>query len=116
MIFVAIGGGLGAAARYLLGIWIASKTQSLAFPISILLINVLGCFCLGFTVSILNENDPWTLFLTTGFFGAFTTFSTFSMETVTLLQNKRFLHSLTYLFLTIAGSVSAFLFGSMIIQ
>jgi CrcB protein len=90
--FVAISAGavLGANARYQIGLWAAARWGS-AFPWGTLLINVTGSFVLGFYLTLVTERftgrAATRLFVATGFCGAYTTFSTFSYETVALVQH-----------------------------
>jgi fluoride exporter len=88
-ISIAVFGALGALARNGVDGWIANRTGG-AFPWGTLAVNISGCVLLGFLFTILTERlaaDATLRFgLTTGFLGAYTTFSTFSLETVRLLQ------------------------------
>ena len=92
---VAIGGFFGAITRFSLSNWIKSKT-SFAFPIATLTVNLIGSFLLGIIIGS-NLEKTWSLLLGTGFMGAFTTFSTFKLENITLLSKKRWITSFLYL-------------------
>ena len=87
---IALLGALGALTRNALDGWVADRTGG-AFPWGTFVINVSGSIALGFIFTLLTERvavDAALRFsLTTGFLGAYTTFSTFSLETVRLLQN-----------------------------
>lgn len=87
---IGLGGFLGANARYLVGTWAAQRWGA-TFPYGTLLINVTGSFILGLFLSATTERfliDPrWRLFFTVGFLGAYTTFSTYTYESVQLLLN-----------------------------
>jgi fluoride exporter len=87
---VAGGGALGALARYGLTLFVAVFWRR-DFPLATLLVNVSGSFVLGFFATLGAEKmalDPaWRLFVTTGFLGAFTTFSTFEYETQRLAES-----------------------------
>jgi fluoride exporter len=107
---VGIGGGFGAAARFLSGKWITKKTGNI-FPISTLIINIFGSFILGLLVNLHNSGNIGNevfYFLGVGFCGAFTTFSTFASETVILINEKRSNGALFYVvcsfFLTCIGA------------
>jgi len=85
---ISLGGILGANARYLLGIWIATRYGT-SFPYGTLVINVSGSFVIGFFLVLVTQrfvvHPNWRLFFATGFLGAYTTFSSFSFETVALI-------------------------------
>jgi CrcB protein len=84
IVWVALGGCLGAVARYWLADWVTQRTGP-GFPYGTLLINVTGSFVLG-----LIQLDPrWRLFFAVGFLGAYTTFSTYTYESVELLLAGR---------------------------
>jgi CrcB protein len=110
------GGGVGANARYWFGKivaeWQLRRFEHLNFPWATFAINVSGSVILGFTASLfLNHPDEprrnWYLLLGTGFCGGFTTFSTFSLETLELMQEGRPWSAAAYVF----GSVAAGVFG-----
>ncbi len=87
ILVVAFGGALGAMARYWLSGWIARWTSPSPFPWGTLGVNVIGSFALGFLIALGAEGrillSPTTRALWgLGFLGAFTTFSTFSFETM----------------------------------
>jgi CrcB protein len=109
---LAVGGGAGANARYWLGRAVAHLHGPADFPWATFLVNVSGSVALGLVAAVcLNHPDPsrraWYLFLGSGFCGGFTTFSTFSYEAVTLLQNGRPGLAAAY----VLGSVAAGLLG-----
>ncbi|MDX8397088.1 MAG: fluoride efflux transporter CrcB, partial [Mariprofundaceae bacterium] len=89
MLAVAVGGACGAVMRFWLAALIQRASGS-AFPWGTLTVNVLGSFLLGFLFVWMIERSTASelirLAITVGFLGAFTTFSTFSVETVRLLQ------------------------------
>lgn len=106
------GGGVGANARYWLGLLIRTLQGTVAFPWATFAINVSGSIVLGFAAALFlhHPDEPrknWYLLLGTGFCGGFTTFSTFSLETLELLQEGRLLTAAAYVF----GSVVAGVFG-----
>lgn len=103
-IYVGLAGAVGALARYGLGMMIDSIGPS-AFPVSTLLINLSGSFLLGWlTHMFLRTGKLSPQFVTivgTGMIGSFTTFSTFSVETIRLLDESRIGLALLYVFLSI---------------
>lgn len=91
---VTVGGGIGAAARYLLSAWVHAAFGQ-AFPWGTLLVNVVGSFIIGLVMVLSLErgivSPEVRLLLTTGFCGGLTTFSTFSYETLALLRGEQWL-------------------------
>jgi CrcB protein len=103
-----IGASLGAVARWQLSLWLNSGTHWL--PAGTLAANLAGGWLIGVLVAIFQAQpgiDPlWRLALVTGFLGALTTFSTFSMETVTLLVEERLGQAFALAALHLAGSLA----------
>jgi fluoride exporter len=88
---IGVGGALGAAGRYLLGNFIKKKNPG-DFPLGTWVINISGSFLLGvlYKLHLTKEiTDLVWLFVGIGFCGAYTTFSTFGYETITLLQSNK---------------------------
>ena len=89
IIVVAIGGGIGATTRYLVSNW-ASTRLGTDFPYGTLIVNIIGCFIIGAFMTIATErlivSPYWRLLVVVGFVGGLTTFSSFSYETLHLLQ------------------------------
>jgi fluoride exporter len=114
IIAVAAGGALGALARYLVGTWAAARWGS-AFPWGTLLINVSGSLLLGaFSAWFARRAGlpaELRLFVAVGFCGAYTTFSTFSLDTITLAQSGAWTASLTNALLTNALCLVASVLG-----
>ena len=91
-LWVALGGAAGAAARYGVAQW-AGGRWGWSFPWGTLAVNVTGSFAIGLLMALLIGRgiDPaFRLLLVTGFLGGYTTFSTFSLETLSLLETRRF--------------------------
>ncbi len=87
---IAVGGSIGAVARYGLSLWLSSSVSP-TFPIGTFVVNMLGSLVIGalFELSESTIVSPeWRGFLMIGLLGAFTTFSTFSLETVQLLRDS----------------------------
>ena len=104
MLVIALGGALGALSRYGLGVWISNKWIQ-GFPLHTFLINVSGAFLLGFLnilfIERLTVSPLWRLGIGVGFLGAFTTFSTFGFEVISLLEGGSFFTAGLYTSLSI---------------
>jgi fluoride exporter len=89
ILIVFVGGGVGAAARYLLQGAVYRLTGA-GFPYGTIVVNILGCFLIGLLMSSMEERflaaPTLRIFLTIGILGGFTTFSSFSYETMVLLR------------------------------
>ncbi|MEG0260707.1 MAG: CrcB family protein [Lysinibacillus sp.] len=95
---IGIGGFFGATARYGLSQIIP---QNSSFPWPIVCINSIGCFCLAWLFTKYTKRTPITLAIGTGFLGAFTTFSTFTVDTLLLFEQGEWLIASSY----VSGSV-----------
>jgi CrcB protein len=112
ILLVFAGGGFGSITRYLLGKWIGSWNQ---FPLGTLIVNILACLVLGFVVGLADHKQiisPATrLFLVVGFCGGFSTFSTFSYETLQLLQGGLSMQAILYILFSVVLCLMATLGG-----
>ena len=101
------GAGLGALLRWFLGL--KFNGLYLTIPLGTLVANLLGGYFIGVAIAFFATNTAlspeWRLFIITGFLGGLTTFSTFSAEVVTALQEGRFLNAATGIFLHVVGSL-----------
>lgn len=108
---VGLGGALGAIFRYLLG-QIIPKLGS-GFPIATFAVNLIGCFAIGLVVGLAGKHsniDPRViLFLQTGICGGFTTFSTFSLESLTLIEEGKIVIGILYIVLSVLLGLLALL-------
>ncbi len=117
MVMVFLGGGVGSVVRFSLGRWINSLHNH-HFPFGTLLANILACFVLGLIIGLADHRQIFSpnarLFWTVGFCGGFSTFSTFSQETLYLIQGGFSLSSLIYVIFSLlfcVGAVYAGLFA-----
>jgi CrcB protein len=89
-LMVLVGGGVGALARYVLGVEIAARVGG-RFPLGTMVINVTGSFLIGLLMTLLTErfqpHPNWRLLLVVGVLGGYTTFSTFEYETFRAVQD-----------------------------
>ena len=113
-LWVGLGGAIGSILRYTLSL-LPIKSS---FPVLTLITNLLGAFIIGVVVGLFEKqylSSYIHLFLKTGVCGGFTTFSTFSLETLTLLENGMVFMALVYAFISVAGCVVGVYLGKMIV-
>ena len=106
---VALGGALGACLRYFVSIGLSSTLNS-GFPLGTLAANLTGCLLIGAAAALLPvEDGPRTtlrLFVVVGCLGGFTTFSSFGLETVQLLEEDRVREAVTYVLASNVGGLA----------
>lgn len=107
---IALGGAIGAMSRAFLGGQL-TKLLGTGFPFATLTINLLGSFLMGLCAVIILEHlkmtGYWRELVMVGFLGAFTTFSTFSIEGLNLLQSGQISAAFTYFIVSVLGCVLA---------
>jgi len=114
ILVLSLGGILGTLARYGLGGFVQNRFPNSTFPWGTIVVNVLGCLTIGFLWILVEEKPILTpnmrLFSMIGFLGAFTTFSTFSLETVNLMAKSQWSAAVV----NVAASVGCCLLGTVL--
>tara|TARA_B100001778_G_scaffold154803_1_gene127165 strand:+ start:153 stop:533 length:381 start_codon:yes stop_codon:yes gene_type:complete len=105
-LFVAIGGSIGASLRYFAYLFFKNYLLSNYLFLSTLFVNIVGSFLIGYAIMLMEtknlSEDFIRYFLIIGVLGSFTTFSTFSIESVDLLLSKKFFNAFSYMFLSLS--------------
>ena len=105
-LLVAVGGSIGASIRYFFYLISKNFFSVNNLFINTLIINIIGSFLIGYLIVLLENKsfsqDFLKYFFIIGILGSFTTFSAFSLETIDLLVNKRFLIAFFYVFLSLS--------------
>jgi len=117
ILFIGIGGFIGANARYFISSFLQnSVTQT--FPIGTLGVNVLGSFLIGFLALYFQQivSSEYRILVITGFLGALTTFSTFSYESVMLIEQGSYMKVALSITLNVILSLGATMGGMMIFK
>jgi fluoride exporter len=117
ILLIGSGGFIGSVSRYLASRFVQNQFPS-AFPYGTFFVNFTGCFLLGLFYG-LSEKSPiftpgWKMFLTVGFCGGFTTFSTFANENLAMLRDGDFFHFIIYTGLSVFLGIAATFLGVVI--
>ena len=115
ILLVFIGGGFGSLARYAVTNFVKSVI-SIPFPFGTLTVNVVGSFIMGVITSLIATkltavSEPVRLLTAVGFLGGFTTFSSFSIETLSLIENHEFIYALLNIVVNVTVGLLAAYFG-----
>lgn len=119
LIMVAAGGALGSVLRYLWGVSVYRLIGGPSeLPVAIMAANVLGSFLMGAFVVVAAQKGltHYAPFVMVGLLGGFTTFSAFSLETVTLIQRGEFLYAGLYVLLSVILSVAGLAAGMWLMR
>lgn len=119
LLAVGCGGFFGAISRYLLSAWVLRLTGD-RFPWGTLAVNVLGCFLIGVLAQMALSREwltpQWRLVLITGFLGSLTTFSTFGLETLMLLESGDLRGAVGNILLNVSVGLGAVILGRSLVQ
>lgn len=109
MLLVALGGAMGAVARWKVSGWVLHHATEGRFPLGTFVVNVTGCFIAGLLAGLVIRRQALSmeaqLFLFTGFLGGFTTFSAFGVESIYLVRTGSPGMALAYIAASLAGGV-----------
>ncbi len=116
-LLVAVGGALGSMARYGFGV-LVGKAWSSSFPLGTMLINIVGSLAMGLFIGYLVRTTPaWQadarLFVAVGIFGGFTTFSSFSLDAISMIERGEIGQALLYVLVSVIGGIGA-LYGGLV--
>ena len=117
LLYIGIGGFFGAISRFLIAGYVQKLSNTL-FPIGTLSVNVLGSFIIGFMAMLFSQviEPEYKALVITGFLGALTTFSTFSLENINLLQDGEFLKAGINITLNVTLTLAATILGIIIFK
>lgn len=114
VLIIGLAGFLGTIARYL-SQQLVYKYYPVTFPYGTLAVNLLGCFLIGIFYALSEKGNllspEWRMFLTTGFCGGFTTFSTFTYESVNLINDRQYLYLGIYATVSVVVGITATYLG-----
>ena len=111
---VAMGGAIGSSGRYMAGV-LATRLLGINFPWGTMIVNIVGAFTMGVLVSLLavrfSVGNEVRAFLAVGLLGGFTTFSSFTLDAVYLLEKKQYASALSYMSVSVIGGLLALFLG-----
>ena len=118
ILWVGIAGSIGTLLRYFIGLWVGRLGMLSLFPVGTLTVNLIGCLVLGWFAQWAETkrflSPPVRTGISTGLIGSFTTFSTFSAETVQLFRLGRWESGIAYLVISMFGGLCLVWLGTVI--
>jgi CrcB protein len=119
-LLVAIGGALGSVARYGTGV-LVGKAWNSTFPLGTMLINIAGSLAMGLFIGYITRTTPaWQadarLFVAVGIFGGFTTFSSFSLDAIAMLERGEIAPALLYVVASVVVGIAALYVGLVVMR
>ena len=119
LLWIGLGGGLGSMARHLASGWVARHFGA-TFPWGTLLVNITGSFVIGLVAALTAPDGRWLVpatmrqFFMIGVLGGYTTFSSFSLQTLMLAQDGEWLRGTANVVLSVLGCLAAVWFGGLL--
>jgi CrcB protein len=119
-LLVAVGGALGSVARYGFGVLVGTAWKS-SFPLGTLLVNIIGSLAMGLFIGWLVRTTPsWQadgrLFVAVGIFGGFTTFSSFSLDAIAMLERGEVGQAALYVLISVLLGIAALYAGLLLLR
>jgi CrcB protein len=108
LLYIGLGGFIGSVSRYLIQVMISARLP-VSFPSGTIAVNLIGCLLIGLFFGYV-ESRHWfspqvRLFVTIGFLGSFTTFSTFAFENLELIREGNYLNFFAYTLISVVGGI-----------
>jgi CrcB protein len=119
-LLVAVGGALGSMARYGTGV-LVGRAWDAAFPLGTMLINIVGSLAMGLFIGFLARTTPsWQgdarLFVAVGVFGGFTTFSSFSLDSIAMVERGEIGQAILYVLVSVVVGIAALYAGLVVMR
>lgn len=117
LLYIFLGGGAGSVLRFLISNYTQKTVNINNFPLGTFLVNVIGCFLIGWLTAYFVKVDSYLKFLlVTGFCGGFTTFSAFSAENFSLWQSGNYGMLILYILLSVIVGFGAVYLGMQLVK